>query len=188
MGRYRCPSCATVVDAPDPTRLVCPACGFGDPSRISQGQQPAQPAYAPAPQPPGYAMPAPTASPYGYSSPAPQPVQYPPGPAPGYYQQPQLTTPGQSVAALVFGIVAIAGFCVSFVPIVGMIVPAASGIAAVVLGSMGIRASNAEPQRVGGKGMAITGLVLGIIGIAWGLVVVMITLFVGAMFDEFLYA
>jgi len=76
---------------------------------------------------------------------------------------------GTAVAALVCGILALAFFCV---PILNVVL----GIVAASLGTSGIRKANAGLAR--GKGMAITGLVCGILGAAAGVVYVVIYLVV----------
>jgi uncharacterized membrane protein len=78
-------------------------------------------------------------------------------------------TNGLAIAALVVGIVAIIS---GWIPFWGLIV----GIAAIVLGILGLR-------KAGGKGMAIAGLVTGALGALWGLVItafVIIALVVGS--------
>ena len=66
----------------------------------------------------------------------------------------QQHTSGKAVAALVLGISAMC------IPLVGLI----TGILAVVFGILAIKEVDANPQGVKGKGMAITGIVLGALG------------------------
>jgi hypothetical protein len=82
----------------------------------------------------------------------PPPVSGQPG---GYgYVQPPRRANGSAIASLIFGILG----CVPFL----------TGLLAVVLGIVGLRKTR-DPS-VGGKGMAIAGLVLGLISIVlWGL-------------------
>lgn len=87
-------------------------------------------------------------------------------PAPGMAPQPPMMigppkAPGISIAALVLGIVSV---CVPYVNFVTMIL-------AIVFGVIGINKANRDPTTVGGKGMAIAGLVLGIIAAAFWLIV-----------------
>ena len=79
-----------------------------------------------------------------------QPGAYvPPSTAPGASR-----TNGMAIGSLVCGLL----FCVPFV----------TGLAAIVLGFFGIKRAN-EPQ-VGGKGLAVTGLVLGVLSVGmWSL-------------------
>lgn len=61
---------------------------------------------------------------------------------------------GKAIAALVLGISALC------IPFVGLI----TGILAVVFGILAIKEVDANPQAIKGKGMAITGIVLGALG------------------------
>jgi predicted Zn finger-like uncharacterized protein/prepilin-type processing-associated H-X9-DG protein len=93
-------------------------------------------------------------SPYAASAPYPQPPpgyapQYPP---PGYgyppYPPPSAPTSGWALAALIFGIL---GFCL---PILGSLL-------GIIFGIVGI--SKTRDNRAGGRGIAVAGLVLGIV-------------------------
>jgi hypothetical protein len=87
---------------------------------------------------------------------------------PGYpvgYAPPKAS--GASIAALVLGLV---GFCTIGIPFIGVFIMLVVAVLAIIFGVQGIRAANAEPYRVGGKGMAIAGLVLGIILGTFGLI------------------
>jgi hypothetical protein len=91
--------------------------------------------------PPGYGQPPMAPPPYGQG--------YPPGGTPG----PRKSN-GAAIASLILGILG----CVPFI----------TGILAVILGIVGIKAGS-DPQR-GGKGMAIAGLLLGVLSIGlWSL-------------------
>jgi hypothetical protein len=105
-------------------------------------------------------------NPYGYPPPQqppyPPPGQYPPGQypqgqyPPGYPQPPYAPerTSGAAIASLVLGFV---GFCI---PLIG-------GLVAVILGLVGI-ASTGKPN-VKGRGLAIAGLILGLLTLlGWG--------------------
>jgi hypothetical protein len=81
-----------------------------------------------------------------------------------------------SVAALVLGII---GLCLAllFGPL-GIIL----GGLAIVFGVLGIKGANERPYEVGGKGMAIAGLVMGIITVVWG---ILSLFFIAAFWEEF---
>lgn len=80
-------------------------------------------------------------------------------------------TSGLSVAALVVGI---AGLCLLLL-LGPLVVPV--GIVAVILGVMGMRECDQKPD-VTGRGMAIAGLVTGIIATVAGLVIVVFFLWI----------
>lgn len=85
-------------------------------------------------------------------------MTYPPQPQqPQYYppQQPQQSN-GLAVTSMVIGIVSVPGICI---PYLGWVLP----ILAVIFGGVGLRKAN---QGASGKGMAIAGLVLGVIMLA----------------------
>jgi hypothetical protein len=83
---------------------------------------------------------------------------------------------GLSVAAMVLGILAIVFF---WVPFAGWIV----GVLAIVLGAVAVSQANKKPEEYGGKGMAITGLVLGIIQVSlWLLFFLVFAAFFAAIF------
>jgi len=138
--------------------------------------QPAQP--VPGPYPPGYRPPYPVQPPprpaYAQPQSAPQqpaaaaPAQPAPtaqyaAPQPAYYRQMQsgpvyrqvVKTSGIAIGALVLGIVSFVGlsFCIG-----GLLGPFAS-----LMGVLGLREIQKDPDRLGGKGMAIAGIVLGVI-------------------------
>ena len=86
-------------------------------------------------------------------TPAPPPQGAPvPPPMQGYQPNPSAAL---AITALVLGILA---FLISFIPILGWLL----GIGAVVCGAIGL--SKIKKQLASGKGMAITGIVLGSIG------------------------
>ena len=109
------------------------------------GQGGSQP---PSPQQPGYGTP-------------PQPYGQQPGmpPAPGYGMPVQDLPKGQAVASMVLGIIGVVFLCVP-IAISGLI-SLACGITALILAAQGMKKASAGTA--GGKGMAITGLVLGCI-------------------------
>lgn len=122
------------------------------PAAYSEPAQ-AQPPQAQAPQA-AYGQPA-----YSQAQGFPQQQGFPQGqPGLGYSQGyvPTRRTSGLAVAALVVGIFSIVLFCV---PLLGP----ALGAVAIVLGAIAM--SVTKNPAVGGRGMAITGLVLGIVGV-----------------------
>lgn len=80
----------------------------------------------------------------------------PPSSGPVGYGPPPKKTNGLAIGSLIAGLV---GFCVPFV----------GGLVAIVLGILGIKKAN-DPQVGGGKGMAIAGLIIGVLSVAgWGM-------------------
>ena len=116
----------------------------------------------------------PPTNPYGQQPPPPygQPPGYPPQgyPPPGYPPPgyPPARTSGSAVTSLIFGIV----FCIPFV----------SGLLALIFGIVGVRATRSPAVR--GRGMAVAGLVLGVIGlIGWTVYVAAAGVTVYALFN-----
>ncbi|WP_157930611.1 DUF4190 domain-containing protein [Glycomyces xiaoerkulensis] len=96
-------------------------------------------------QQPGYGQPAQPQQPYGQQ----------PGMPPQYGGMPPQEPPkGQAIASMVLGICGAALVCIPFVNL-------ALGIIAAALGGVALKKVNAG--QAGGRGMAIAGLVLGII-------------------------
>jgi hypothetical protein len=81
-------------------------------------------------------------------------------------------TSGKAIAALVLGIVSM---CVPYVGIV-------TGVIAIVFGVLGMKEVDRDPQTVKGKGMAITGLVLGAVALVLYIIVI---IFFGALIASF---
>lgn len=138
--KLECPDCKSQVTAKGTGAVSCPKCGFTAKVPVKKQTQPRpEPSQrAPAPSPnPGAPAMAPKSSAQQIS---PQPYSAPP------------PTNGFAIAALVTGIL---GFCQLF--------PAA--IAAIVLGIIGLNQCRANNQP--GESMAITGLILGAIGLAF---------------------
>lgn len=76
---------------------------------------------------------------------------------------------GLAIASLVLGIL---GFCGALIPVCGGLF----GLAGVVLGFLGLKSS--------GKGMAIAGIVLGVLGILAAIVIFIIGLSSGPIFES----
>lgn len=119
-----------------------------------------------APQPPGWGSSQPNnplPSPGQSRGFPPQPGYPPPQGAPyGYYQQPYAVAQsgnGLGIAGGVCGIVAVVLCWIPFVDYVSVVL----GALAIVFGALGIRHANAHGG--GGKGLAITGLVTGIVAL-----------------------
>ena len=143
----------------------------------------------PPPPPPNWGTP--TGSGSGGSSPLggspPPPGGSPPPPAwgdqqPGWGGQQQPGWPGQpqpwqqqppagggtngaAIAALIVGILALLG---GIIPFIGVVAGILLGLIALVLGIVGLRKARA-PGVGTGRGMAITGIVLGILGLLFGI-------------------
>lgn len=124
------------------------------------------------PYPPGYAAPS---QPYGAVMPVQQPVY-----APVVYAMPRPNS-GLAITSLVFGLI---GVVLSW-----LVIPAIASIVAVITGHMALRQIRNNPV-LGGRGMAITGLITGYIGI--GIIVLEILsivlglLFIGAFTVPFI--
>lgn len=156
-GRWAAPD----QDPPEPVSLDKPEPPF-DPYRFGAPEHPVPPEYAP----PGYTPPPVTAPPptypptqqrTGYAGyPGGQQYQQPYSAPPNYAQQyPQPRTGnGRATAALVLGILAVVCCWLSIFDIVFVVL-------AIVFGFLGL--SDAK-RGGGGRGMALTGLILGIVG------------------------
>lgn len=73
--------------------------------------------------------------------------------------KPAAKTEGKAIAALILGIF-------SFAPMVGWV----CAVLAIVFGMMGMKRINASGGALGGKPLAVIGLVLGIVGLVLGLI------------------
>lgn len=149
-------------------------------------QQPPQPAYPgstpPAPVSPGAAPAAPGYAAPGYAAPG---YGAPGSAAPGYaaptYAQPYgapyptpMKSNGLAIASLICGIIALV-FCWGY-----LVLPLLAGIPAVITGHLALKKVKSDPT-LGGKGLALTGLITGYVGIGLGLII-------GAFFVIFIIA
>lgn len=82
---------------------------------------------------------------------------------PPAYRQPAAKKQGMAVASMVLGIITILIF---WIPVVGWLMGFVMALLAIVLGAVANSQASKKPEEFGGKGMAITGLVLGIVAIA----------------------
>lgn len=132
----------------------------------------------------------PPRGPYGYApghvAQSPYATQGQPYPSPPY-AAPARSTNGVAVAAMICGIVGLL-----FSPaIIAFLVPIIIPIAAVVLGHIAMSQLKRTPG-TGGKGMALTGLILGYIPLAFSLlgliVIIIVTVSIGAFTLPFVFA
>ncbi|MEV8454275.1 DUF4190 domain-containing protein [Streptomyces sp. NPDC052095] len=157
-----------------------PSPGFGAPAPTAP-----QPAAGDVPPPPvgpngpGQQMP-PSAGPYGY--PAPQPAPYGGYPSyPGYGQTAWGAAPpsnGLGTAAMVLGILAVCLFCVYGIPSLIL------GTLALIFGILGRK--RAKRGEATNSGQALTGIILGSVGIALGVAIISFFVwFIAANIDEY---
>lgn len=102
----------------------------------------------------------------------------PPAPHPAY-AQPTARRQGMAVASMVLGIF---GVLIGWIPVVGWFIGFVLALLAIVLGATAIGNANKRPAEFGGKGMAVTGLVLGIVTLA---IAVLFWLFVASVIAAF---
>jgi hypothetical protein len=133
VSSLRCPRCATVVMAAPGQPPVCPNCGFG------------APAPPPAPHHGGWGPP-PAQPAYPQPQPYPSYPAYPPAAPYGYAPK---KTEGMAIASLVMG-------CLGWLSFLGLIMD----ILAIVFGVIALNRIKANPW-LGGRGMAIAGIILG---------------------------
>lgn len=178
MAFIRCPQCNTVIEKPASGTPVCPSCGFGaSPAKAAKATK------GTAKKAAAKAVPEPVAPP------VPAPATWaaaPPAPAPGIMSPPSEAgvpprTSAKATTAMVLGIVAC---CITFVPLAGAFLALPLGIAALVLGILGVKECNRDPAMVKGKGMAVTGIVLGSIMVVLGiLLLILVTVGFAALED-----
>lgn len=155
---------------------------YAPPGYPPYGAQPTaapQPGYAPPPAQPAYAPPA--AQP-GYALPASQPG-YGAYPSAGYPAAASRPTSPLAVASLICGIAGVV--------LIWAIIPVLASIAAVITGHMALGQIKRQPG-IGGRGLAIAGLILGYAVVAIGAFTIVSTiisfLFVGAFSLPFLFS
>ncbi|MGW9159578.1 DUF4190 domain-containing protein [Microbacterium sp. NPDC055665] len=167
-----------------------PTSGAPAPSAPQPGYAPppAQPGYAPASSQPGYAPP--SVQP-GYGAAPTQPGYAPPPVQPGYGAYPSPAYPAAAsrptsplaVASLICGIAGVV--------LIWAIIPVLASIAAVITGHMALGQIKRQPG-IGGRGLAIAGLILGYAVVAIGAFTIVSTiisfLFVGAFSLPFLFS
>jgi hypothetical protein len=152
-GATACIVCGAPVAPPQPIATAPTQYGYGPPPP-SPYTAPIIDSYAPSPPPAGYAPQAAYAPQPGPGIPPPPPlVGYPP-PAPYYPQAPVVGDRNNAlaVASFICGILGLVPFWIGFVLC----------IAAMVLGGFALQHANRLPDHRG-RGLAIAGLVLGIV-------------------------
>ena len=87
---------------------------------------------------------------------------------------------GKAVASMVLGIISIV---TSFVPVIGL----GLGVLAITFYKKANKLINENPKQYGGHGMAIAGLVTGIIGIVLGVIYLIYWIFIIRFFKAFLH-
>lgn len=93
------------------------------------------------------------------------PVQNPTFGAPGFVQSADKTLPTVSLALGVLGVLLLC--CHGGFPL---------GLAAIITGFLGMRNADADPGRYGGRGMAIGGMILGVVALLSSIVFILIAL------------
>ncbi|MFJ4225316.1 DUF4190 domain-containing protein [Microbacterium sp. NPDC089695] len=137
-------------------------------------QTQAYPGAAPTPAPNAYAQPhgAPLAQPaYGAAAPAHQPGGYPAYPAASYPAS--RPSSGLAITSLICGIAGVVLFWA--------LVPLLASIVAVITGHMALKQTKANPA-IGGRGMALAGLIMGYVMVAFlaiGIVMLLVSFVVG---------
>lgn len=209
MARLRCPQCATVNDFAAGAAHVCAGCGYGSPARTAAGAPSGTayagsggPAYATGTGYSGSGAPAyatgtgyPGSGGHAYAAGA-TPTQGAYAAAPVYpdagyapsYVVPTEPNP-RAVTGMVLGIVALVMMVFTglvAIPILGVmmvVVMLGLPIAGLVVSISGMRAAN-DPT-VSGRGMAVAGVVMNAIALAWWAVVALFLLIIMAMFASF---
>lgn len=147
---FKCAKCGEIIKADDRDvgkQGVCPACG--DNVSIPGPGSSAAPAPSPSPVTVPLAPAAPAA----------------PAPTPRALRPPRKETSGFAIAGLVCGILSLPGFmCGGFI----------LGIIGTVLSVVARHRIRRNPDRWEGDGLAVAGLIVSIVGLALGLVVILI--------------
>ena len=78
---------------------------------------------------------------------------------------PQPKMSGMAIASLILGIVSL---CITWIPVVGMF-GFLTAIAGAILGFLGLKQVNEQPQTYTGKGVAVAGIVTSILALLVGL-------------------
>lgn len=152
---------------PYPAPQSYPPGSFTDaPSAVAQAYPGAAPSYSPPPAPPAHS----SQPPYGV---APQPGYPMHG---GQYMPASRPTSGLAITSLVCGIAGVALFW--------LFLPMLASIVAVITGHMALRQITANPN-LGGRGMAIAGLIMGYVMAALLVISVALTLLSVVFFGAF---
>ena len=145
---------------------------WSDFSRLEPNPQPIGSPSAPVLAPPPYAPPSPAPyapQAYGAMSSPPQAFPIAPvyAPVPGYAVPGTLQPRGNGMATT-GGTLGIVGAALSLIPLIGIFIGLVMGVLAIIFGGVGMgRANNLGGA---GKGMAVTGLVLGILTVIFKLI------------------
>jgi hypothetical protein len=135
-----------------------------------------------APQQPQYG------NPYQPQRPAQPPYGQPPYGQPPYQQPYQVTPPneGLGLAAMIIGIISLVGSCAYGLGLLG-------SPAALIMGRIAMKRIDRSEGRLGGRGMALAGFILGIVGtvllvLSIIAVVIIIVVAVNGGFDDTTYS
>ena len=181
------PPPAPLPPAPAPALRAQPVPPAPQPTQSFPG---AVPTYAPPPAP-AYGVQPITAPPSGYAPPPTQPGYgmvagqpgYAPYAAPGHPVAPTRPTSGLAITSLICGLAGAVLFW-AFIPVL-------ASIAAVITGHMALGQTKRDPA-IGGRGMAIAGLILGYVVIGVGAFTVVSTIisfvFLGAFSLPFMFS
>ena len=170
--QLKCPRCGQLNTIPDGAKPSCSNCGFGTNAAGAGTAAPAAAGFQAAPAQ-GYGAPQGYGTPQGYGAP---PAFGAPNPQFGMATSPPK---GQAVTAMVLGI---ASCCIWIIPFIGIFISGGCAIAAIVLGVMAMK--KAKTGQAGGKGMAITGMILGIITLVFVLLGIILMLAAPGILNE----
>jgi hypothetical protein len=145
---------------------------WSDFSRLEPNPQPLSSPSAPVLAPPPYAPPSPVPyAPPVYGVPATPPQGFAVAPAYGAvpgYPVPVGVPPRGNGMATTGGTLGIVGAALSLIPLIGIFIGLVMGVLAIIFGGVGM--SRATNLGGAGKGMAVTGLVLGILTVIFKLI------------------